>query len=396
MRSSSSWKLGPALTTGCTLVLKPAEQTPLTALYIAQLTKVPIAIYMRSSSSWKLGPALTTGCTLVLKPAEQTPLTALYIAQLTKEAGFPEGVVNVLPGFGDAGAALVEHPHVDKIAFTGSTEVGKLIQRGCAGSVKRVTLELGGKSPNIVFADADLEYAVEQSHMALFYNMGQCCCADLEYAVEQSHMALFYNMGQCCCAGSRTFVEDKIYDKFVEMSAERAKRRVVGNPFDPKTESGPQIDSEQHQKILGLIETGKQQGAKLVTGGSRAGSRGYYVQPTVFKDVQDNMDIAKHEIFGPVQQIMKFSQIEEVVERANNTEYGLAAAVFTKDLDKANYMIQALRAGTVWVNDYNVFGAQVPFGGYKESGLGRENGPYGIRNYTEVKAVVMKIPDNNS
>ncbi|KAJ2949627.1 hypothetical protein O0L34_g15551 [Tuta absoluta] len=324
-------------------------------------------------AAWKLGPALATGCTLVLKPAEQTPLTALYIAQLVKEAGFPEGVVNVLPGFGDAGAALVEHPDVNKIAFTGSTEVGKMIQRGCAGSVKRVTLELGGKSPNIVFADADLEYAV-----------------------EQSHMALFYNMGQCCCAGSRTFVEDKIYDKFVELSAERAKRRVVGNPFDPNTESGPQIDSEQHQKILGLIETGKKQGAKLVTGGARAGDIGYYVQPTVFKDVQDNMDIAKHEIFGPVQQIMKFSQMEEVVERANNTEYGLAAAVFTKDLDKANYLIQSLRAGTIWINDYNVFGAQVPFGGYRESGLGRENGPYGIRNYTEVKAVVVKTTDNNS
>ncbi|XP_038221862.1 aldehyde dehydrogenase, mitochondrial [Zerene cesonia] len=325
-------------------------------------------------ASWKLGPALATGNTLVLKPAEQTPLTALYLAQLVKEAGFPPGVVNVLPGFGDAGAALVDHPDVDKIAFTGSTEVGKLIQRGAAGSVKRITLELGGKSPNVVLADCDLPHAV-----------------------EQAHMALFYNMGQCCCAGSRTFVEDKIYDEFVEMSAERAKRRVVGDPFDPKTEQGPQIDGEQHAKILSLIESGKRQGAALRAGGAApAPSRGYFVQPTVFSDVTDDMDIAKVEIFGPVQQIMKFSSLDELLARANNTEYGLAAAVFTKDLDKANYLIQGLRAGTVWVNDYNVFGNQVPFGGYKQSGLGRENGPYGLQNYTEVKAVVVKMTHKNS
>lgn len=324
-------------------------------------------------AAWKLGPALATGCTLVMKPAEQTPLTALYIAQLVKEAGFPPGVVNMLPGFGDAGAALVDHPDVDKIAFTGSTEVGKLIQRGAAGTLKRITLELGGKSPNIILADVDLEKAV-----------------------EAAHHALFYNMGQCCTAGSRTFVEDKIYDKFVELSAERAKKRVVGDPFRPDTEQGPQIDSEQHSKILGLIESGKRQGALCVAGGGRAGEEGYFVQPTVFCGVTDDMDIAKKEIFGPVQQIIKFSQLDEVVERANNTEYGLAAAIFTKDLDKANYLIQKIRAGTVWVNDYNVFGNQVPFGGFKQSGIGRENGPYGINNYTEVKAVVVKLTDKNS
>ncbi|KAG7300230.1 Aldehyde dehydrogenase-mitochondrial [Plutella xylostella] len=324
-------------------------------------------------ASWKLGPALATGNTVVLKPAEQTPLTALYVAQLTKEAGFPEGVVNVLPGYGDAGAALVDHPHVDKIAFTGSTEVGKLIQRNAAGTVKRITLELGGKSPNIIFGDVDLEYAV-----------------------EQSHMALFYNMGQCCCAGSRTFVEDKIYDKFVEMSAARAQRRKLGDPFKPDTEQGPQIDGEQQGKILSLIESGKRQGATLVTGGNKVGDRGYFVEPTVFADVKDDMDIAKTEIFGPVQQIIKFSNVEELIERANNSEYGLAAAVFTKDLDRANYMIQGLRAGTVWVNDYNVFGNQVPFGGFKQSGIGRENGPYGLNNYTEVKAVITKVTDKNS
>ncbi|XP_072938317.1 aldehyde dehydrogenase, mitochondrial [Epargyreus clarus] len=324
-------------------------------------------------ASWKLGPALATGNTIVLKPAEQTPLTALYLAQLIKEAGFPPGVVNVLPGYGDAGAAIVDHPDVDKVAFTGSTEVGKLIQRGAAGSVKRITLELGGKSPNIILADADLSAAV-----------------------EHAHMALFYNMGQCCTAGSRTFVEDKIYDQFVEMSAERAKRRVVGDPFRPDVEQGPQVDREQHTKILSLIESGKKQGAKLVAGGGRHGDVGYFVQPTVFSDVKDDMDIAKIEIFGPVQQILKFSQLDEVLERSNNTEYGLAAAVFTKDLDKANYLIQGLRAGTVWVNDYNVFGNQVPFGGFKQSGLGRENGPYGLNNYTEVKAVVVKLTEKNS
>ncbi|CAH0725020.1 unnamed protein product, partial [Brenthis ino] len=324
-------------------------------------------------ASWKLGPALAAGCTVVMKPAEQTPLTALYLAQLAKEAGFPPGVVNMLPGYGDAGAAIVDHPGVDKVAFTGSTEVGKLIQRGSAGNVKRVTLELGGKSPNIVFADADLEYAV-----------------------EQSHMALFFNMGQVCTAGSRTFVEDSIYDEFVERSAARARRRVLGDPFRADTEQGPQIDAEQHKKILDLIETGKRQGARLVAGGGAAARGGYYVQPTVFADVHDHMDIARVEIFGPVQQIIKFSQMDELLERANNTEYGLAAAVFTKDIDKANYLIQGLRAGTVWVNDYNVFGNQVPFGGFKQSGVGRENGPYGIRNYTEVKAVYVKLTEKNS
>ncbi|GBP84544.1 Aldehyde dehydrogenase, mitochondrial [Eumeta japonica] len=311
--------------------------------------------------AWKLGPALATGNTIVLKPAEQTPLTALYVAQLCKEAGFPPGVVNVVPGHGETGAHIVNHPDVDKIAFTGSTEVGKLIQANAANTVKRITLELGGKSPNIIFGDVDLPKAV-----------------------EVAHQALFFNMGQCCCAGSRTFVEEKIYDQFVEMSAARAKKRVVGNPFQMNVEQGPQIDEEQQNKILSLIESGKQQGARLLTGGKKHGDKGYFIEPTVFADVQDNMDIAKTEIFGPVQQIIKFKNVEEVIERANHTLYGLAAAVFTKDLDKANYMIQGLRAGTVWVNDYNVFGAQVPFGGFKESGLGRENGAYALSNYTEV------------
>lgn len=225
--------------------------------------------------AWKLGPALATGNTIVLKPAEQTSLTALYVAQLIKEAGFPPGVINVLPGYGDAGAALSNHRDVDKVAFTGSTEVGKKIQQASGNTnLKRVTLELGGKSPNIILADSDLDYAV-----------------------ETSHFGLFFNMGQCCCAGSRTFIDDKIYDEFVERSAERAKKRTVGNPFDLNNEQGPQVDEEQMQKILGLIETGKREGAKLVAGGNRyAGLPGYFIEPTVFADVQDNMTIAREEV----------------------------------------------------------------------------------------------------
>lgn len=299
--------------------------------------------------AWKLGPALATGNTIVLKPAEQTSLTALYIAQLTKEAGFPEGVINVLPGYGEAGAALASHPDVDKVAFTGSTEVGKLIQQASGSSnLKRVTLELGGKSPNIILSDTDMDYAV-----------------------ETSHFGLFFNMGQCCCAGSRTFIEDKIYDEFVERSAERAKKRTVGNPFELNNEQGPQVDQEQLTKILSLVETGKKEGAKLVAGGKRyEGLSGYFMEPTVFADVKDDMTIAREEvrfssfsfqklhsvnsfafqlqIFGPVQQLIRFKNLDEVIERANNTDYGLAAAVFTKDIDKANYVVQGLRAGTVW------------------------------------------------
>ncbi|XP_055846050.1 aldehyde dehydrogenase, mitochondrial [Episyrphus balteatus] len=325
--------------------------------------------------AWKLGPALATGNTIILKPAEQTSLTALYIAQLIKEAGFPEGVVNVVPGKGQTGAILSNHLDVDKVAFTGSTEVGKLIQQASAQSnLKRVTLELGGKSPNIILADSDMDYAV-----------------------ETSHFGLFFNMGQCCCAGSRTFVEDKIYDEFVERSAERAKKRTVGNPFDANNEQGPQIDDQQMKKILGLIDTGKKQGAKLVAGGQRYKDLpGYFVEPTVFADVKDDMTIAKEEIFGPVQQLIRFKNLDEVIKRANASEYGLAAAVFTKNIDKANYLVQGLRAGTVWVNTYNALAAQSPFGGYKMSGHGRENGEYALQNYTEVKSVIVKINEKSS
>ncbi|XP_077811343.1 aldehyde dehydrogenase, mitochondrial isoform X9 [Macaca mulatta] len=290
-------------------------------------------------------------------------------------AGFPPGVVNIVPGFGPtAGAAIASHEDVDKVAFTGSTETGRLIQVAAGSSnLKRVTLELGGKSPNIIMSDADMDWAV-----------------------EQAHFALFFNQGQCCCAGSRTFVQEDIYDEFVERSVARAKSRVVGNPFDSKTEQGPQVDETQFKKILGYINTGKQEGAKLLCGGGIAADRGYFIQPTVFGDVQDGMTIAKEEIFGPVMQILKFKTIEEVVGRANNSTYGLAAAVFTKDLDKANYLSQALQAGTVWVNCYDVFGAQSPFGGYKMSGSGRELGEYGLQAYTEVKTITVKVPQKNS
>ncbi|XP_075459108.1 aldehyde dehydrogenase X, mitochondrial [Ascaphus truei] len=324
---------------------------------------------------WKLAPALATGNTVVMKVAEQTPLSALYVASLIKEAGFPPGVVNIITGYGPtAGAAVARHMDVNKVAFTGSTEVGHLIQQAAGETnLKRVTLELGGKSPSIVLADADLEHAV-----------------------EQCHEALFFNMGQCCSAGSRTFVEETIYNEFLERTVEKAKLRKVGNPFELDTKHGPQIDKEQFDKILGYIKCSKTEGAKLMCGGERFGDKGFFIKPTVFADVQDNMKIAKEEVFGPVQPVFKFRNIKEVIERANNTRYGLAAGIFTKDLDKAMYFTQALQAGTVWVNTYNIVGCQTPFGGYKESGNGRELGEDGLKSYTEVKTVTIKIPQKNS
>ena len=320
--------------------------------------------------AWKLGPALSTGCTVVMKPAEQTPLTALRVGELIMEAGFPEGVVNLLPGYGPtAGAAIARHWDVDKVAFTGSTEVGKLIMKAAAETnLKRVTLELGGKSPNIVFADADMDEAI-----------------------EGSHQALFFNQGQCCCAGSRLFVEEKAYDEFVEKSVARAKKRTVGNPFDTNTEQGPQVDQDQFNKVMGYIESGKTEKAKLATGGGRVGDKGYFIEPTIFTDVQDNMKIAQEEIFGPVMAILKFKNMDEVVERANKNMYGLAAAVWTKDITKAHAIADSVRAGTVWVNCYDVFDAGAPFGGFKQSGIGRELGEYGLSNYTEVKTVTVKL-----
>jgi aldehyde dehydrogenase (NAD+) len=319
--------------------------------------------------AWKLAPALAAGNTCILKPAEQTPLTALRIGELILEAGFPEGVVNILPGFGPtAGAAIANHMDIDKVAFTGSTEVGHLILQAAGKSnLKRVSLELGGKSPNIIFADADMDKAV-----------------------EGSHMGLFFNQGQVCCAGSRVFVEDKVYDQFVENSTARAQRRTVGDPFHPQTEQGPQVDQTQLEKVLGYIEAGQREGAKLTCGGARVGDKGYFVEPTVFSDVQDNMTIAKEEIFGPVMSIIRFKNLDEVIDRANRTVYGLAAGVWTKDVSKALAIANNVRAGTVWVNCYNVIDSAAPFGGFKQSGIGRELGEYGLQQYTEVKTVVVQ------
>lgn len=327
--------------------------------------------------AWKLGPALAAGCVVVMKVAEQTPLSALHVAKLIVEAGFPPGVVNILTGFGPtAGAAIVNHPDVDKVAFTGSTEIGKLIASNAAHTVKRVTLELGGKSPNIVLGDLK--------------------GADLDYAVGQSSFGLFFNQGQCCCAGSRIFVQENIYNEFVERSVEAAKKIKVGDPFDAATNQGPQVDQEQMTKILDLVNSGKKQGAKLLTGGARHGNEGFFVQPTVFGDVKDDMRICKEEIFGPVMQILKFKTIEEAVDRANNSEYGLAASVFTKNIDNAIQISNNLRAGTVWVNCYDNFDVAAPFGGYKQSGYGREKGEYALSNYTEVKCVTVKTPPRNN
>ena len=318
----------------------------------------------------KLGPALSMGNTVVLKPAEQTPLTALRLGELIIEAGFPPGVVNILPGYGPtAGAAIANHMDIDKVAFTGSGEVGHLIMEAAGRSnLKRVSLELGGKSPNIVFADADMDQAI-----------------------EGSHFALFFNQGQACCAGSRLFVEDKIYDEFVDKSVARASRRTVGDPFDASTEQGPQIDSIQFDKVMSYIDSGKCEGAELLTGGKRVGDRGYFIEPTVFANVQDEMKIAREEIFGPVMSIIRFRDLDEVVERANNTPYGLAAAVWTRDISKAHAIANSVRAGTVWINCFDVFDAAAPFGGFKQSGIGREIGEYALQQYTEVKTVTVKL-----
>jgi aldehyde dehydrogenase (NAD+) len=318
--------------------------------------------------AYKLGPALAAGCTVVIKPSELAPLSTLRLMELVHETGFPAGVVNVLIGGPEVGGALVAHPQVDKVAFTGQTATGKAILHACADDLKRVTLELGGKSPNIVFADADLDAAV-----------------------EGAILGLYLNQGQCCCAGSRLFVQEAIYEKMVDKLASRVKTRKLGDPFDPATEQGPQVDKAQFEKVLGYIDQGKAQGAKCVSGGERFGSRGYFIKPTVFSEVKDSMAIAKEEIFGPVMQVLRFKEIDEVIERANTTDYGLAAAVWTRDIKKAHAIADSVRAGTVWINCYDVFDAAAPFGGFKQSGIGRELGEYGLANYTEVKTVTIKL-----
>merc|ERR1711981_478289 len=324
--------------------------------------------------AWKLGPALATGNVVVMKPAEQTPLTALAVADMVKKVGFPAGVVNMIPGYGPtAGAALSEHMDVDKVAFTGSTQVGHIISVAAAKSnLKRVTLELGGKSPAIVLPDADLDAAV-----------------------DITHFGLFFNQGQCCCAGSRIFVHEDIYDAYVEKAVAKAKARTVGDAFSG-ADQGPQIDAEQHGKILDLIKSGVDDGAKLNCGGGAGDAAGYFIQPTVFSDVTDEMRIAKEEIFGPVMQILKFKDTDEVIRRANDTSYGLGAAVFSTNINTVNRMVEAIRSGTVWVNCYDVFDAAAPFGGFKMSGHGRENSEYALQLYTEVKCVTVATETKNA
>jgi aldehyde dehydrogenase (NAD+) len=320
---------------------------------------------------WKLGPALACGNTIVIKPAEQSVLTALKFAELVVEAGFPPGVVNILPGYGpEAGMPLVKHPDVGKVAFTGSTEVGKLIAREAADTLKSVTLELGGKSPFIVCPDADVDHAV-----------------------EVAYQSIFILSGQICSAASRVLVHADIYDEFLAKAADRARQRSVGDPFQDTTEQGPQVDETQLHKVLNYIDQGRSEGAKLLAGGKRWGDKGYYIEPTVFGDVKDDMSIAKEEIFGPVQSIFKWDSEEEVLKRANATNYGLAAAVFSKSHDTINRFTRALQAGSVWVNTYNAFDINVPFGGYKWSGIGRECGEEVLHHYTQIKSVVTPLQD---
>ena len=320
-------------------------------------------------AAWKLGPALATGCTIVLKPAEQTPLSALRLGDLIVEAGFPEGVVNIVPGYGEtAGAALAAHMDVDKIAFTGSTEVGKMIVHAATGNLKRVSLELGGKSPNVIFKDADMDVAI-----------------------PGAASAIFFNHGQCCCAGSRLYIENDVFDKVVDGIAESAKKIRVGSGLEPKTQMGPLVSEEQLKRVCSYLESGLSQGAKAIAGVQKKGDKGYFVEPTVLVDTTEDMKVVQEEIFGPVVVAMPFSGAEEIVPRANDNVYGLAAGVWTRDISKAHRMAEQLLAGTVWINCYNIFDAAMPFGGYKQSGWGREMGHEVLNNYTQTKAVCARL-----
>ncbi len=322
-------------------------------------------------AAWKLGAALACGNCVVVKPAEQTPLSALLIGQLACEAGFPDGVINIVTGYGDAGAALAAHDHVDKVAFTGSTEVGHEIVKASAGNLKRVSLELGGKSPAIVFDDADLELAA-----------------------EGVAGAIFFNHGQCCCAGSRLFAGPKIREELIERVSAIAQNTVLGDGFDPNTEMGPLVSREQYDRVCNYIGSGEEEGAQIQAGGKARPEgldRGYFVRPTVFTDVNPDMRILREEIFGPVVAVQPFEEVEEAIARGNDTEFGLAASVWTRDIGKAHKVAQGLRAGTVWINCHNVFDAAAPFGGYKKSGYGREMGRHALELYTQVKNVIVNL-----
>jgi phenylacetaldehyde dehydrogenase len=354
----------------------PISALPAPGEYLAYTLREPVGVvgqiipwnFPLLMAAWKLGPVLACGCTVVLKPAEQTPLSALRLGELMQEAGLPDGVVNIVTGFGDAGAALAAHDDVDKVAFTGSTEVGKLIVKAAAGNLKKVTLELGGKSPNVVYADADLEGAI-----------------------AGAANGIFFNHGQCCNAGSRLYVQKQIFDDVVAGVSRAAESIKVAPGTDPESQMGPLISDEQFEKVLGYLESGKSQGAEAVVGGGRATDRGYFVQPTILTNTTNDMKVVREEIFGPVVCAIPFDSPDDIVPVANDTNYGLAAGVFTRDISKAHRTAKRLRAGTVWINTYHVFDAAMPFGGYKESGWGREMGSQVLNNYLETKSVVTAL-----
>ncbi|MFC4557714.1 aldehyde dehydrogenase family protein [Virgibacillus kekensis] len=353
------------------------QTTPISPDYLNYTEHEPVGVvgqiipwnFPLSMASWKLGAALATGCTSVIKPAEQTPLSLIYAAKLLEDAGFPDGVVNVVPGFGEtAGEAIVNHKDIDKLAFTGSTNVGKSIMRKAADNIKHVTLELGGKSPNLILEDADIEKAIDGAFEGIMYNHGQNCSAT-----------------------SRVYVHRKHYDRVVEELAERAKATKLGNGMDMDTEMGPLVSKEQFERVLHYINIGKEEGAKLVAGGEKAFKKGYFVKPTVFADVEDDMRIAREEIFGPVVAVFPFDTTEEAVRRANDSDYGLAAAVWTENIRTGHQVARRLKSGTVWINDTNQENPAAAFGGYKQSGIGREMGNYALDNYTEVKSVWVNL-----
>ena len=352
------------------------ETVPVRAPAFTYLVRQPLGVvgqiipwnFPVMMAAWKLAPALACGNTTVLKPAEQSPLSALKLGELCLEAGLPPGVVNIVTGFGEAGAALVEHEDVDKIAFTGSPEVGRIIVRASAATLKKVSLELGGKSPNLILADADLEAAI-----------------------RGASGGVFFNQGEVCSAGSRILVDQSIYDEFLDGLTKRADSIKVGDPLDPKTYMGPVVNDEQFERVMGYIDIGKDEGAKLVSGGERIGDSGYFVQPTIFADVNNRMRIAQEEIFGPVASVIPIKDVDEAVRIANDTSYGLAAAVWTRDVAQAHDVASRLKAGTVWVNTYGATDTRSPWGGFKDSGFGRELGRQALDLYTEYKSVWISL-----